>query len=163
MSQLAFELAFASSNAEASRRARVASMRSPTQGGVTQSARIPSSDSESPPRTALTTHSHQTVPTMSFDPAAVAEAESLRLVTFTSETAFDLGLKLREHIRAKYPGQPAIVDIRSAVSEQQLFFACCAEGSLPDNAWCAAVPSPSLSLGQALRRRRADEMARGPR
>lgn len=157
-----FELAFACSNAVVSRRDRIASMRSPTQGDVRKSARIPSS----PPRTAaLSAHTltNLSVPTMSFDPAAVAEAESLRLVTFTSETAFDLGLKLREHIRAKYPGQPAIVDIRSAVSEQQLFFACCAEGSLPDNAWCAAVPSPSLSLGQALRRRRADEMARGPR
>ncbi|TNY24245.1 DUF967 domain protein [Rhodotorula diobovata] len=87
---------------------------------------------------------------MSFDPAAVAEAESLRLVTFTSETAFDLGLKLREHIRAKYPGQPAIVDIRSAVSEQQLFFACCAEGSLPDNAcWAQRKRNAVLRWGKS--------------
>ncbi|BGP37029.1 hypothetical protein JCM10450v2_000939 [Rhodotorula kratochvilovae] len=86
----------------------------------------------------------------SFDAAAVAKAEELRLRTFTSETAFVLGSRLREHIRSKYAGQPAIIDIRSAVQEQQLFFATCAEGSLPDNAfWAQRKRNAVLRFGKS--------------
>ncbi|GJN87698.1 hypothetical protein Rhopal_000653-T1 [Rhodotorula paludigena] len=69
---------------------------------------------------------------MSYDAAAVAKHEELRLVTFSSEVAFTLGVRLREHLRSKFPGEPAIIDIRAAASEQQYFFATCAEGSVLD-------------------------------
>ncbi|GAA5991513.1 hypothetical protein JCM10908_005738 [Rhodotorula pacifica] len=70
---------------------------------------------------------------MSFDATALASAEALRLVSFTSSDAFEIGIKLRQLISSKYAGKPAIIDIRAAADDQQYFFAACAEGSQPDN------------------------------
>lgn len=74
-----------------------------------------------------------------WDESALTAAEALRLTTFTSETAFELGVLIRDRIRSQFPGKGAIVDIRAAQSEQQLFFAASDEGSLPDNAQCVLL------------------------
>jgi len=70
---------------------------------------------------------------MSWDTAAVAKAEELRLTSFTSETAHTLGEGIRAHIRKNAPGKPAIVQITSGATEQLLYFSTSCEGSLLDN------------------------------
>ncbi|GAA6008728.1 hypothetical protein JCM11491_003413 [Sporobolomyces phaffii] len=70
---------------------------------------------------------------MSWDTAAVANAETLRLTSFTSLTAHTLGESIRAHIRKQAPGKPAIVQITSGSTEQLLYFSTTAEGSLLDN------------------------------
>ncbi|EGU12765.1 DUF967 domain protein [Rhodotorula toruloides ATCC 204091] len=74
---------------------------------------------------------------MSFDAAAVERSEQLRLVTFTADAAFEIGCRLRAHIRSHFPSKPAIIDIRAMADDQQYFFAVCAEGSQPDNKYWA--------------------------
>lgn len=70
---------------------------------------------------------------MSWDTAAVAKAEELRLTSFTSETAHTLGEGIRAHIRKNAPGKPAIVQITSGATEHLLYFSASCEGSLLDN------------------------------
>ena len=65
-------------------------------------------------------HSNKLAAPMSFDAAALASAEALRLVSFTSSDAFDIGIELRQLISTKYAGKPAIIDIRAAADDQQV-------------------------------------------
>lgn len=58
--------------------------------------------------------------TMSFDADALASAEALRLASFTSADAFEIGCKIRQLIQSKYAGKPAIIDIRAAADDQQV-------------------------------------------
>lgn len=74
---------------------------------------------------------------MAFDAAAVERSEQLRLVTFNADAAFEIGSRLRNHIRSHFPSKPAIIDIRAVADDQQYFFAVCAEGSQPDNKYWA--------------------------
>lgn len=71
---------------------------------------------------------------MSFDAAALASAEALRLVSFTSSDAFEIGIKLRQLISTKYAGKPAIIDIRAAADDQQV------RRYFPVYASCARMP-----------------------
>ncbi|GAA5892142.1 hypothetical protein JCM8208_001447 [Rhodotorula glutinis] len=85
-----------------------------------------------------------------WDASALEQAEALRLSTFMSDTAFELGVLIRDRIRRDFPGKGAIVDIRAAQSEQQLFFAASAEGSLPDNAhWAQRKRNAVLRWGKS--------------
>ncbi|GAA5894964.1 uncharacterized protein JCM6883_002273 [Sporobolomyces salmoneus] len=70
---------------------------------------------------------------MSWDTAAVAKAEDLRLSSFTSQTAHTLGESIRAHIQKQAPGKAAIVQITSGSTEQLLYFSTTAEGTLLDN------------------------------
>ncbi|GAA5832355.1 hypothetical protein JCM3766R1_002394 [Sporobolomyces carnicolor] len=70
---------------------------------------------------------------VSWDTAAVQKAETLRLTSFTSQTAHALGESIRAHIRKSAPGKAAIVQITSGSTEQLLYFSTTAEGSLLDN------------------------------
>ncbi|KAK4333626.1 DUF336 domain protein [Rhodotorula toruloides] len=87
---------------------------------------------------------------MSFDAAAVERSEQLRLVTFTADAAFEIGCRLRAHIRSHFPSKPAIIDIRAMADDQQYFFAVCAEGSQPDNKWGKSTASLRLKWPQGI-------------
>ncbi|GAA5873610.1 hypothetical protein JCM16303_001178 [Sporobolomyces ruberrimus] len=70
---------------------------------------------------------------MSWDKASVEKAETLRLTSFTSQTAHTLGEAIRTNLRKTAPGKGAIVQITSGSTEQLLYFSCSDEGTLLDN------------------------------
>jgi len=87
---------------------------------------------------------------MSWDTAAVQKAETLRLSSFTSQTAHTLGESIRNHIRKQAPGKPAIVQITSGSTEQLLYFSTTAEGSLLDNkVWAARKWKSVIRFGKS--------------
>lgn len=69
------------------------------------------------------------------DAAETAQQErELVLPSFTSQTAFDLGLRLREHIiKTHGPSAPVVIQITAGSTEQLYFFATTGEGSNLDN------------------------------
>ncbi|BGP13111.1 hypothetical protein JCM10213_000886 [Rhodosporidiobolus nylandii] len=86
---------------------------------------------------------------MSWDANALAAAEQLALPSFTSDDAFQLGLKIRERIQAHPGGRAAIVDIRTA-GGAQLFFATSGPGTQLDNAhWAARKRASVLRFGKS--------------
>lgn len=62
-----------------------------------------------------------------------AEERELVLPSFTSETAFTLGLALRAHIIAKFGPSPVVISITAGTTDQPFFFATCGPGSIEDN------------------------------
>ncbi|GAA5924355.1 uncharacterized protein JCM15063_005610 [Sporobolomyces koalae] len=70
---------------------------------------------------------------MSWDTNAVKRAESIRLSSFTSQTAHTIGESIRTYIRKNSPGKPAIVQITAGSTEQLLYFSTSDEGTLLDN------------------------------
>ncbi|GAA6005361.1 hypothetical protein JCM10207_002952 [Rhodosporidiobolus poonsookiae] len=86
---------------------------------------------------------------MSFDAAAVAAAEELSFLSFTSNDAFELGSRIRATIAAHPSGRAALVDIVTA-SGQRLFFATSGEGTQPDNAeWARRKRASVLRWGKS--------------
>ncbi|GAA5850839.1 hypothetical protein JCM8547_009102 [Rhodosporidiobolus lusitaniae] len=71
-----------------------------------------------------------------FDAQAVAAAEDLRLLSFTSNDAFELGSLIRQRVQQHPSGRQAIIDVQSSAG-QQLFFATSGEGTQIDNAYWA--------------------------
>ncbi|GAA5905432.1 hypothetical protein JCM6882_003158 [Rhodosporidiobolus microsporus] len=84
---------------------------------------------------------------MAFNASAVAAAEELRLLSFTSTDAFTLGCAIRSRIQRVSKGQPALVSIESSHG-QPLFFATSGEGVQPDNvAWAERKRNSVLRWG----------------
>lgn len=84
---------------------------------------------------------------MSFDASALASAEALRLVSFTSSDAFEIGIKLRQLISSQYAGKPAIIDIRAAAEDQQVclplpFLTAVTRCTLPELQLMSSLPTP---------------------
>ncbi|GAA5830602.1 hypothetical protein JCM11251_002529 [Rhodosporidiobolus azoricus] len=75
----------------------------------------------------------RTMPSTAFDPRAVAADDSLRLLSFTSGTAFTLGCRIRSLLRQRSAEIPTVMSIETAQG-QPLFFAASREGSVPAHA-----------------------------
>ncbi|GAA5905435.1 hypothetical protein JCM6882_003159 [Rhodosporidiobolus microsporus] len=84
---------------------------------------------------------------MAFNASAVAAAEELRLLAFTSNDAFTLGCAIRSRIQRISKGKQALISIESAHG-QPLFLATSGEGVQPDNvAWANRKRNSVLRWG----------------
>ncbi|GAA5856369.1 hypothetical protein JCM8547_008709 [Rhodosporidiobolus lusitaniae] len=90
-------------------------------------------------------------PSHTFNPDAVAASESLRLLSFSSAEAFELGCAVRDKILADFvpKGEQAVVAV-TAASGQQLFFASAGEGTqLEHGNWARRKHSAVLRWGKS--------------
>ncbi|KAI0829252.1 hypothetical protein BC628DRAFT_1115844 [Trametes gibbosa] len=70
------------------------------------------------------------------------------LPSFTADTAWELGTRLRARLQRAAPGKPAVVNITLANSAQLLFHCTTAPGTLPDNdTWVARKRAAVLRWG----------------